>query len=151
MRPRPARSGRRSTCAATARSSRRGSSARSTSGRRGCSAIARSAPAPARWSTSSSRRRAAATFAAKCVDSYKLMTLHTETTALATDEERALREAVGGIAASFGPGYYQQQVDDGGNCAELWRALGERGYLGVHLPEDHGGGGLGLSELALVV
>jgi alkylation response protein AidB-like acyl-CoA dehydrogenase len=69
----------------------------------------------------------------------------------ATDEERALREAVGGIAGSFGPVYYQQQVDDGAHCAELWRALGEKGYLGVHLPEEHGGGGLGLRELAIVV
>ncbi|MHB8691249.1 MAG: acyl-CoA dehydrogenase family protein [Solirubrobacteraceae bacterium] len=69
----------------------------------------------------------------------------------ATDEERALREAVRGIAGSFGPAYYQQQVDDGGHCAELWRALGEKGYLGVHLPEEHGGGGLGLRELAIVV
>lgn len=69
----------------------------------------------------------------------------------ATDEERALREAVGGIARSFGPAYYQQQVDTGGNCAELWSTLGEKGYLGVHLPGEHGGGGLGLSELAMVV
>jgi alkylation response protein AidB-like acyl-CoA dehydrogenase len=69
----------------------------------------------------------------------------------ATDEERALRDAVGGIAGSFGPAYYQQQVDDGGHCAELWRALGEKGYLGVHLPEEYGGGGLGLRELAIVV
>lgn len=69
----------------------------------------------------------------------------------ATDEERALREAVGGIARSFGPAYYQRQVDTGGNCAELWSTLGEKGYLGVHLPGEHGGGGLGLSELAMVV
>ena len=79
------------------------------------------------------------------------MIVHTETAALALEEERALRETIGGIAASFGPDYYQQQVDEGGNCAELWQALGERGYLGVHLPEAYGGGGLGLSELALVV
>ena len=37
------------------------------------------------------------------------------------------------------------------NCAELWDALGTKGYLGVHLPEKYGGGGLGLRELAIVV
>jgi alkylation response protein AidB-like acyl-CoA dehydrogenase len=68
-----------------------------------------------------------------------------------SDEERALREAVGGIAASYGPAYFQQQVDDGGICAELWADLGEKGYLGVHLPEAYGGGGLGLRELSIVV
>jgi alkylation response protein AidB-like acyl-CoA dehydrogenase len=42
---------------------------------------------------------------------------------LALDEERALRESVGGIARSFGPDYFQAQVDDGGNAQELWAAL----------------------------
>jgi alkylation response protein AidB-like acyl-CoA dehydrogenase len=68
-----------------------------------------------------------------------------------TAEHRAIREAVGGIVAKFGPDYYQQQVDDGGSCADLWKTLGTNGYLGVHLPEKYGGGGLGLSELAIVV
>lgn len=67
------------------------------------------------------------------------------------EEERAIRDAISGIADSFGPDYYQRQVDAGANCAELWEALGTKGYLGVHLPEEYGGGGLGLRELAIVV
>jgi alkylation response protein AidB-like acyl-CoA dehydrogenase len=66
------------------------------------------------------------------------------------DEEVAIRAAVADIAASYGPDYYQRQVDDGGHCAELWNTLGANGYLGVHLPEEYGGGGLGLAALALV-
>jgi alkylation response protein AidB-like acyl-CoA dehydrogenase len=73
------------------------------------------------------------------------------TAALACDEERAIREAVAAIAGGFGPNYYQQQVDNGDNCAELWNALGAKGYLGVHLPESYGGGGRGLQALAIVV
>jgi alkylation response protein AidB-like acyl-CoA dehydrogenase len=79
------------------------------------------------------------------------MAIQTGTVLTASDEERAIRDAVRGIAGSFGPDYYQQQVDDGGNCAELWDALGAKGYLGVHLPEHYGGGGLGVRELAIVV
>jgi alkylation response protein AidB-like acyl-CoA dehydrogenase len=79
------------------------------------------------------------------------MAVQTGTVLTASDEERAIRDAVRGIAGSFGPDYYQQQVDDGGNCAELWDALGAKGYLGVHLPEHYGGGGLGVRELAIVV
>jgi alkylation response protein AidB-like acyl-CoA dehydrogenase len=79
------------------------------------------------------------------------MALQIGTVLATSDEERAIRDAVGGIAGSFGPDYYQQQVDDGGNCAQLWNALGAKGYLGVHLPEKYGGGGLGLGELAVVV
>ena len=62
-----------------------------------------------------------------------------------------LRESVRGIATSFGPSYYQQIVRDGEPATELWNALGEQGFLGVHLPEAYGGGGLGVYELALVV
>jgi alkylation response protein AidB-like acyl-CoA dehydrogenase len=67
------------------------------------------------------------------------------------DEQNALRESVRGISRSFGPDYFQAQVDCGGNAQELWTALGEKGFLGVHLPEAYGGGGLGLSEMAIVV
>ncbi len=66
-------------------------------------------------------------------------------------EHRALRQAVRGIASAYGPAYHQQQVDDGGSGAELWHALGDAGYLAVHLPERYGGGGAGLRELAIVV
>ncbi|TDO10427.1 alkylation response protein AidB-like acyl-CoA dehydrogenase [Mycobacterium sp. BK086] len=79
------------------------------------------------------------------------MAIHTGTTLAETSEHRAIRAAVGGIAAQFGPDYYQQQVDIGGSGADLWKALGANGYLGVHLPGMYGGGGLGLSELAIVV
>jgi alkylation response protein AidB-like acyl-CoA dehydrogenase len=79
------------------------------------------------------------------------MAVQTGTVLTASDEDRAIREAVGGIARSFGPDYYQQQVDDGGNCAKLWNALAAKGYLGVHLPGQYGGGGLGIRELAIVV
>jgi alkylation response protein AidB-like acyl-CoA dehydrogenase len=79
------------------------------------------------------------------------MPAQTDTVLAATDEERAIRDAVAAIAGRFGPDYYQLQVDEGANCAELWDALGARGYLGVHLPERYGGGGLGMREIAIVV
>jgi alkylation response protein AidB-like acyl-CoA dehydrogenase len=79
------------------------------------------------------------------------MVLQTGTVLTTSNEERAIRDAVGGIAREFGPDYYQQQVDDGGNCAELWDALGAKGYLGVHLPERYSGGGHGLRQLATVL
>jgi alkylation response protein AidB-like acyl-CoA dehydrogenase len=34
---------------------------------------------------------------------------------------------------------------------ELWKAMGQAGFLGVHLPEAYGGGGAGIYELALVL
>jgi alkylation response protein AidB-like acyl-CoA dehydrogenase len=79
------------------------------------------------------------------------MAVQTGTVLQATDEERAISQAVHDITAKYGPDYYQQQVDSGGHCGELWIELGANGYLGVHLPEEYGGGGLGLGELNIVV
>jgi alkylation response protein AidB-like acyl-CoA dehydrogenase len=68
-----------------------------------------------------------------------------------TDEHRALREAVRTMTAKFGSQYYVNQVETGQTCDELWKAFGDAGYLGVNLPEEYGGGGAGLVELAIVI
>jgi len=65
-------------------------------------------------------------------------------------EHVMLREAVGGIAAKFGHEYFAERARTGGKATELWDAVGDAGFLGVHLPEEYGGGGGGLSELAIV-
>ena len=65
-------------------------------------------------------------------------------------EHRALRAAVGDIAAKFGPHYYAERAAARRPCTELWQALGDAGFLGVNIGEEYGGGGGGLTELALV-
>jgi alkylation response protein AidB-like acyl-CoA dehydrogenase len=67
-----------------------------------------------------------------------------------SDEERLLRESVAGIAGSFGPRYIREKHDAGLPPSELWDALAEKGYLGVNIPEEYGGGGRGMTELAAV-
>jgi alkylation response protein AidB-like acyl-CoA dehydrogenase len=67
-----------------------------------------------------------------------------------SDEHRALRAAVAGIAAKFGPRYYAERAAARRPCAELWQALGDAGFIGVNIGEAYGGGGGGLTELALV-
>lgn len=67
-----------------------------------------------------------------------------------TDEHRDLRDAVGAVASRFGPTYYAERAAAGKPCHELWSALGESGFVGVNVAEEHGGGGGGLVELAIV-
>ncbi|GAA4782546.1 acyl-CoA dehydrogenase family protein [Actinomycetospora chlora] len=68
-----------------------------------------------------------------------------------TDEHRALRATLRDIAGAFGPAYYVERAEAGEPCTELWHELGKSGFLGINLPEEHGGGGAGLVELAMVV
>jgi alkylation response protein AidB-like acyl-CoA dehydrogenase len=67
-----------------------------------------------------------------------------------SDEHRALRAAVAGIAKKFGPRYYAERAAARRPCDELWSALGDAGFIGVNIPEAYGGGGGGLTELTLV-
>jgi alkylation response protein AidB-like acyl-CoA dehydrogenase len=67
-----------------------------------------------------------------------------------TAEQTMLREAVAKIAADYGHDYFRAKARSGEKTTELWRAVGEAGFVGVNLPEDHGGGGMGIAELAIV-
>src|SRR5215212_11536539 len=67
------------------------------------------------------------------------------------DEERQMRETVAAICADMGgPAYTRARVAAGEPPTELWDALASRGYLGVNVPEEYGGSGLGMRALAAV-
>lgn len=67
-----------------------------------------------------------------------------------SQEETLLREAVAGICRDFGREYMQRKRDAGEPPSELWDALASRGYLGVNIPEEYDGGGLGMAALSWV-
>lgn len=66
-------------------------------------------------------------------------------------ERRALRAAVSDLGSKYGQRYFLEQARSGGNTDQLWAEAGKLGFLGVNLPEEYGGGGGGLGELALVL
>jgi alkylation response protein AidB-like acyl-CoA dehydrogenase len=68
-----------------------------------------------------------------------------------TEERRALRESVAKLVGSYGRKYFQDVTKRGARPDELWADMGRAGYLGVHLPEEYGGGGGGLTDLAIVI
>jgi alkylation response protein AidB-like acyl-CoA dehydrogenase len=67
-----------------------------------------------------------------------------------TSDHRLIRQSTAAIASRYGHDYYAERARDGGHIAELWADLGQAGLLGVHLPEQYGGGGAGLAELVVV-
>jgi len=66
-------------------------------------------------------------------------------------ERQALRESVRQVARKFGVEYATEHARRGKPLTELWQAMGAAGFLGVSLPEEYGGGGAGIYELAIVV
>src|SRR5271168_4666181 len=66
-------------------------------------------------------------------------------------EHEAIRSSVAGIANRYGPAYFLERARSGGGIEELWNDLGAAGLLGLHLPEDYGGGGGGMADAVVVV
>ena len=67
------------------------------------------------------------------------------------DELRDLRAAVADLASRYGHSWYLEQSRTGGTTRALWDEAGKAGFLGVNLPEEHGGGGGGMVELSIVL
>ncbi|MCL2533077.1 MAG: acyl-CoA/acyl-ACP dehydrogenase [Nocardiaceae bacterium] len=68
-----------------------------------------------------------------------------------TDEQKELRAAVSKLAQRFNyVDYVLPKARKGEPLTELWNEAGKLGFLGVNLPEEYGGGGAGIYELALV-
>ena len=67
-----------------------------------------------------------------------------------SEEQQMLRAAVSSIAARYGHEYYVERSRTAQKTDELWDELASFGFLGVNVPEQYGGGGQGISELAIV-
>jgi len=67
-----------------------------------------------------------------------------------SDEITALRRSVRGIARDYGQRSFAAAVREDRPPQELWDALSAHGFLGVNVPVEYDGGGLGLYELAVV-
>ncbi|CAM2834941.1 acyl-CoA dehydrogenase family protein [Prescottella defluvii] len=68
-----------------------------------------------------------------------------------SEEQKELRAAVSKLAQRFNyVDYVLPKARKGEPLTELWTEAGKLGFLGVNLPEEYGGGGAGIYELALV-
>jgi acyl-CoA dehydrogenase len=66
-------------------------------------------------------------------------------------EQQAIRSAVEKICLRFGDGYWLAKDRDGGFPDDFHRAFADDGWLGVCMPQEHGGAGLGVTEAALMM
>lgn len=62
-----------------------------------------------------------------------------------------MRDAVAKICARFGEDYWLERDRAGGFPHELHQALAQDGWLGICIPEQYGGSGLGVTEAAIMM
>ncbi len=68
-----------------------------------------------------------------------------------SEERQALRKTVGELGRRYGHEYLVERARAGEHMDQLWNEAGKLGLLGVNLPEEYGGGGGGIYDLALVL
>lgn len=68
-----------------------------------------------------------------------------------TPERADLRASVAAFAAKYGQEYFRACAREGRKTDEMWLEAGKLGFIGVNLPEEYGGGGAGMYELAIVM
>ena len=72
------------------------------------------------------------------------------TTFTESEERQELRRQVAKLAGKYGRDWFVERARAGEKTTELWLEIGKAGYLGINIPEEHGGGGGGIGDIAAV-
>ena len=67
-----------------------------------------------------------------------------------SEERQELRKQVAKLASKYGRDYFVEKARSGGKTTDLWLEIGKHGYLGINIPEEYGGGGGGIGDIAAV-
>jgi acyl-CoA dehydrogenase len=68
-----------------------------------------------------------------------------------TPEQEQIRAAIERVCAPFDADYWLRRDREGGFPEDFHRAIADAGWLGIAMPEAHGGAGLGIAEAALMM
>ena len=68
-----------------------------------------------------------------------------------TAEQQEIREQTLRICADFGDDYWLKRDRDAAFPEEFFRAMADGGWLGVAMPQEYGGAGLGITEAAVMM
>lgn len=68
-----------------------------------------------------------------------------------TDDQKAIREAINRICADFDADYWLERDRNGGFPLDFHKAIADAGWLGICMPQEYGGAGLGIQEAAIMV
>jgi acyl-CoA dehydrogenase len=68
-----------------------------------------------------------------------------------TEEQRMMVDTARQIGEKFGLEYWREKDAKKQFPAEIWRAICDAGLCGITLPEEYGGSGLGMVDMAIVI
>lgn len=68
-----------------------------------------------------------------------------------TDEQKMIIKLAREIASQYPPEYWREKEEKHEFAEEFWKSLVEKGFVGMALPEEYGGAGMGLTELLLAM
>jgi acyl-CoA dehydrogenase len=68
-----------------------------------------------------------------------------------TEEQQRIREAIARLCTRFPDEYWLKRDNEGGFPSDFHQALAQDGWLGVAMPEEFGGSGLGIQEAAVMM
>ena len=68
-----------------------------------------------------------------------------------TEDQLAIRSAVEEVCAPFNDEYWLRKDREGGFPEDFYSAMAKAGWLGIAMPTEYGGSGLGISEAALMM
>jgi acyl-CoA dehydrogenase len=68
-----------------------------------------------------------------------------------TDDQRSVREGVRAVVSRFDDAYWLARDQDGKFPREFHKAMADGGWLGITMPTEFGGSGLGVTEAAIMM
>jgi acyl-CoA dehydrogenase len=68
-----------------------------------------------------------------------------------TEDQQTIRDTILRIASDFGDEYWLEKDSKGGFPEEFYKAFADDGWLGIAMPEQYGGAGLGITEASLMM
>src|SRR5512145_3466819 len=68
-----------------------------------------------------------------------------------TEDQLAIKDSVAKLCAQFDDRYWLKKDKEGGFPDDFYRTMAEAGWLGIAMPEEYGGAGLGITEAALLM
>ena len=68
-----------------------------------------------------------------------------------SEDHRAIRDGVSAVVRSFDDEYWLARDEDGAFPREFHRAMADAGWLGITMPPEYGGAGLGVTEAVIML